>query len=200
MKLIVGLGNPGEKYEKTRHNAGFMVVEQFLKDFEDVDHTVWQNEEKFKSDIAYIDWQPKQGSLEKVILAKPKTFMNNSGMAVSLIKNFYNIKTSDIWVIHDDIDLPVGAFRIRHGGGAAGHRGIESLIASLNDGDFWRFRIGIGRPDKTLSLKGVDDYVLGIFSREQKGKVREFIKRGAKAIESALEKDLQTAMNRFNTK
>lgn len=200
MKLIVGLGNPGEKYQKTRHNVGYMVAEQFLKDAEPIEKTVWDNENKFKSDIAAIDWQPKEHPLERVILVKPKTYMNNSGMAISLIKEFYKIDNNDIWVIYDDIDLPIGSFRIRQGGGAGGHRGIESIIASLGNGDFWRFRMGVGRPDKSLSTKGVDDYVLGTFSREERGKVRELIKRGAKAIETALEKDLQTAMNRYNTK
>lgn len=201
MKLLVGLGNPGKKYEKTRHNLGFMVVEQFLKDFESTKNTVWEKSEKFKSDIAIIDWQPKAGKMEKVILVKPKTYMNNSGMAVSLIKEFYKISTEDIWILHDDIDLQPGALRIRKGGGTAGHRGLDSLLATLGTGDFWRFRLGIGRPEHvSTARKNVDDFVLGEFSDHEWGKIRELIKRTAHAMETALEKDLHTAMNQYNTK
>lgn len=201
MKLIAGLGNPGEKYQKTRHNVGFMVVEQFLKDFESAKDTVWQNNEKFKSDIAMIDWQPKENPLEKIILVKPKTFMNNSGMAIKLIKDFYKIDADDMWIIHDDIDLQPGALRIRKGGGTGGHRGLESMLEVLGGGDFWRFRLGIGRPDQVGDArKGVDDYVLGDFSGHEWGKMRELIHRAAKALETGLEKDLQTAMNKYNSK
>ena len=91
MKLIIGLGNPGVKYERTRHNIGFMVVEKFLKDFEPVKDTVWADEKKFKSDIAEINWQPRHGKEEKVILAKPKTYMNNSGLAISIISQYLKL-------------------------------------------------------------------------------------------------------------
>src|SRR5579859_3744893 len=113
MKLIVGLGNPGKQYEKTRHNVGFMVLEQVLKDFEPTKQTIWNSSTKFKSDIAELEWQPQQGELQKLILVKPKTFMNNSGMAIQLLTNFYKISSEDIWVIHDDVDFPVGSMRIR---------------------------------------------------------------------------------------
>lgn len=219
MKLIVGLGNPGEKYRKTRHNLGFMVVEHFLKDFEEAKKTVWENQVKFKSDIAVIDWQPKHSSLERIILVKPKTYMNNSGIAVNLLASYYKIPPADIWVVNDDIDLPLGTIKIRFGGASAGHKGVESIIGSLGTDKFWRFRIGI----KTLSvhdktnyqedgdtheklkikdkiIKKIDNYVVGDFSRQEMGKVREIIKRGAKAIEVSLEEGLEFAMNRFNTK
>src|SRR3990167_6765145 len=132
MKLIVGLGNPGAKYEKTRHNLGFMVMEGFLKAFTPVNKTVWDNKDKFKSEIAEIEWNSrKKKTLEKVILAKPKTYMNNSGMAVSLLARFYKVAPEDIWIIHDEIDLPLGMMKIRFGGSGAGHRGIESIISAL---------------------------------------------------------------------
>lgn len=206
MKLIVGLGNPGHQYEKTRHNIGFMIAEQFLKDYEPVEQTVWTNEAKFKSDIADLDWQPKQGKLEKVVLAKPKTYMNNSGMAIKVISSKLKVQSSDIWVIHDDIDLPVGSIRIRFGGGTAGHKGLESIMESLGTEKFWRFRMGIGRPvgiqnsEFRVQNKGVEDYVLGVFTASEKGKVREMIKRGSLAIQSALEDGLEVAMNKYNTK
>ena len=207
MKLIVGLGNPGTKYERTRHNVGFMVVEQFLKDFEPVGRTNWLDEKKFKSDIAEINWQPHHGKEEKVILAKPKTYMNNSGLAVSLISQSasWRIPISDIWIVHDDIDLPIGAMKIRFGGGTAGHHGVESIMEKLGTEKFWRFRLGIGVGSQKLgvrsqNLKNVEDFVLGGFSGGERGKVRALIKRGAKAIQMGLEEGLEAGMNRFNTK
>lgn len=200
MKLIVGLGNPGEQYQKTRHNAGFMIIEQFLKDFESTKDTVWTNNKKFKSDIAEISWQPKHGEAEKVILAKPKTYMNNSGMAVGAIAQFYKIDPEDIWVVQDDIDLRLGALRIRFGGGAGGHRGIESLLTVFPNGNFWRVRCGIGRPDETADTKGVDTFVLGEFTHQEHAKIRELIPHAAKALEMGLEEGLEAAMNKYNTK
>ena len=205
MKLIVGLGNPGVRYQKSRHNLGFMIAEQFLKDFEPVGKTEWLDEKKFKSDIATLIWQPRHGKEEKVILVKPKTYMNNSGLAVSLISQYLNILISDIWIVHDDIDLPLGAMKIRFGGGSAGHKGVTSIIEKLGTDKFWRFRLGIGAQNgkwkmENGKLRSVDDYVLGEFRSSERGKVRELIKRAAKAIEMGLEEGLEAAMNRFNTK
>ena len=141
MKLIVCLGNPGERYEKTRHNLGFMLGENFLKDFRNAKDNLWEDSVKFKCDITQIEWQPKHGTLEKVIFIKPKTYMNNSGLAVKLISSFYKINPEDIWVMHDDIDLPLGSLKIRFGGASAGHHGVESIIEHLNTDKFWRFSI-----------------------------------------------------------
>src|SRR3989344_7830679 len=205
MKLIVGLGNPGETHQKTRYNLGFMVVEQFLKDFEPVGKTEWVDEKKFKSDTIALTWQPRHGKEEKVILAKPKTYMNNSGLAVQLITSYYKLPATDIWIVHDDIDLPIGSMKIRFGGGTAGHHGIESIMEKLGTEKFWRFRMGIGvkseRPEaKGEMIKNVEDFVLGRFTGAERGKVKDMIKRGSQAIEIGLEKDLEAAMNRFNTK
>lgn len=207
MILVVGLGNPGEKYEKTRHNLGFMAVEHFLKDFEPVGKTLWTDEKKLKSDIAKIDWQPKHGKSKKVILVKPKTYMNNSGMAVSLISQYFNIPISDIWIVHDDVDLPLGNLKIRFGGASAGHRGIESIIETLGTDKFWRFRIGSGHPlarvpksELKEKHKEVESYVLGKFSKQEWGKAREVIERCSNAIKTGLEEGLEKAMNRFNTR
>ena len=201
MKLIVGLGNPGEKYQKTRHNMGFMVIEQLLKDFEPVGKTIWNNDAKLKSDIAEFIWQPKHGQSEKIILAKPKTYMNNSGMAVYLFTTYYKLQPTDIWIVHDDIDLPLGAIKIRFGGSSAGHKGVTSIIEILGTDKFWRFRMGIkGQNDKIRIIKNVDDFVLGKFTGSEQGKVRELIKRGAKALAMGLEEGLSYTMNRFNTK
>lgn len=205
MKLIVGLGNPGEKYEATRHNLGFIVLDHFLKNFEPVQKKDWEDSIKFKSEIAQIDWQPKDGKLQKVILAKPKTYMNNSGMAVQLIKSFYKVDLSDIWIIHDDFDLPIGSMKIRFGGASAGHHGVESIIAALNSDKFWRFRLGTGESHTRgkiakHKIRAADDFVLNSFGRGESGKVRELIKRADKAIETGLEETLEKAQNRFNTK
>ena len=121
MKLIIGLGNPGEKYINTRHNLGFKIIEQFLKDFQSAKNTLWENSSKFKSEISQIEWQPKHGTLERVILAKPQTYMNNSGLAVKIITDFYKIPADNVWVVHDEIDLPLGSMKIRFGGASAGH-------------------------------------------------------------------------------
>ena len=206
----MGWGNPGKKYEKTRHNLGFMIVEHFLKDFQDIENTLWENSGKFKSDIAQIEWQRRshrsgQASLEKVILVKPKTYMNNSGMAVRLVADFYRVNPSDIWVIHDDIDLPLGAMKIRFGGASAGHHGVESIIEHLGTDKFWRFRMGTGLGNHKSNIKdqkfrNVEDFVLSNFSGSEKGKLKALIKRGVKAIEESLEDGLDAAMNRFNTK
>ncbi len=199
MKLIVGLGNPGEKYEKTRHNVGFMALEQFLKDFEPAKQTTWENNIKFKSDIATIDYQPNFSELQKIILVKPKTFMNNSGMAVALVANFYKIKPEDIWVMHDDVDFPEGSMRIRFGGASAGHRGVMNIIDDLGTDKFWRFRLGIGRPGESQH-SGVEHYVLDTFSHQDHAKVREMLKHASKALLLGLEQDLEAAMNKYNTK
>lgn len=221
MKIIVGLGNPGGKYEKTRHNMGFMVVDKFYKEFSRDKETGWKNNNKFKSEIAEIEWQQakasknKKESFEKVILVKPITYMNNSGLAVKLISSFYKIEINDIWVIHDDVDVPFGGIKIKLGGSSGGHRGLESIISGLGTEKFWRFRLGIGHPrkkeetrvhDKSWTktsrgkLKSVEDFVLGGFALGEFGKARELIKRGVKALELGLEQDLEKAMNRFNSK
>lgn len=217
MKLIVGLGNPGEKYKDTRHNLGFTIVERFYKDFATVNKVNWQDDKKLKSFIATLDWQPKKGKSERVILAMPNTFMNNSGMAVRLLAAFYKILPEDIWVVNDELDLPVGSMKIRFGGAAAGHHGVESIIEHIGTDKFWRFRLGIGIEHAQHNTKvdtdggerhvlakrkipDVPDYVLGAFGTTDKGKIRELIKHGSKALQTALEKGIEAAQNQFNTK
>lgn len=213
MKIIVGLGNPGEKYERTRHNLGFSVVDKFLKDF---GGSVWEDSKKFKGEIAHIEWQKQSRKkvleksterLEKVILLKPKTYMNNSGLSVRIVSDFYKIKPENIWILHDDLDLPFGSLKIRLGGASAGHRGIESIINDLGTDKFWRFRLGIGHPAQKLKIKNqksnlrnVADYVLGGFGHGEMGKARELVKRVVNAIEIGLENGLEATMNRFNSK
>jgi PTH1 family peptidyl-tRNA hydrolase len=205
MKLVVGLGNPGDKYENTRHNVGFMILDHFLKDYSSMIQASWSKNDKLKSEIAVVDWQPKEGKMERVILAKPQTYMNNSGMAVQLIAAFYKIRPEDIWIVNDELDLPLGSMKIRFGGAAAGHHGVESVIDKLGTDKFWRFRMGIGHEGphnehESKPVGDVEDYVLGIFSGKEKGKAKDLLKHGYESLEFALEKGIEKAMNRFNTK
>src|SRR5258708_2654563 len=133
--------------------------------------------------------------------------MNNSGMAIRLITDFYHIPSEDVWIICDDVDLQVGVLRIRFGGATAGHHGVDSTMEALGTDKFWRFRMGIGRPGhmadgeyQMKTHKGIDDYVLGQFSGSEWGKMRELIQRTTNAIECGLEENLETAMHKFNTK
>lgn len=199
MKLVVGLGNPGEKYENTKHNLGFVVLDALLQTLTPVGKTAWKENKKFNSEIAKID---------NLILAKPQTFMNASGMAVSKIAKYYHIEPAEIWVVHDDVDLPLEEVRIIRGRGAAGHRGVESIIKELGTENFVRFRLGIGHPrlrqgfggqaGLESSEKEVERYVLSPFGRGEKGKARRMVKRAIKAIELALKEGLEKAMNQFN--
>lgn len=202
MKLIVGLGNPGLKYEGTRHNLGFIVLDQFLKNYQPIEKTVFAFQPKLKSEISELNWQPQD---EKIILAKPKTYMNNSGLAVQLLTTYYKPLTTNVWVIHDELDLPLGTMKIRFGGSSAGHNGIESIIAALGTDKFFRFRLGIGRSHGHAfigkhMIDKADEYVLDKFSGGEAKRIRALVKRGAEALETALEKGLEAAMNRYNTK
>lgn len=205
MKLIVGLGNPGEKYESTRHNLGFIVLDHLLKDTQSVNKGKWDNSPKLKSHIFITEWQPKEGKSQRVIFAKPQTYMNNSGMAVKLLADFYKVEASDIWVVHDELDLPLGFMKIRFGGSGAGHHGIENIIDFLKTEKFWRFRLGIGQSKHHDELakhnfKNATDYVLENFVGKEKSTVKHLIKRATQALTAALEKDVNAAMNQYNTK
>lgn len=188
MKLIVGLGNPGEKYEDTKHNLGFVVLDTLLQKLTPVEKTAWKENKKFNSLMAKVN---------DLILSKPQTFMNASGMAVSKIAKYYHIEPAEIWVIHDEIDLPLEAIRIIKGRGAAGHRGVESIIKELGTTDFVRFRLGIGHPGLGSSDKEVERYVLASFGRGGKSKARRMVKKAVKAIGVALEKGIEESMQRF---
>jgi len=191
MILIVGLGNPGKKYEKTRHNLGFTIVESLklkVESFSD-----WKYEKKFLTEIS----QGKISS-QRVILTKPQTFMNNSGKSVKkLIKN-YKLKIKNLIVIHDDIDLPLDKIRISKGRGSAGHKGVESIIKEIGTKNFVRFRIGI-KPQRTENKEQkTEKFVLEKFNKEGEKTVKEVIKKTAKAIEFALKEGVEKTMSKFN--
>jgi len=199
MKLIVGLGNPGEKFTYTRHNIGFMVVERLVKDKLPLEQSLkaWKEDRKMSAMICKIG---------DILIIKPQTYMNLSGRAVLRVSSFYKIKTEDIWVVHDDIDLPLGKIRIRRGGASAGHHGIETIIKETGESDFVRFRLGIGKgkldrvhsADHNLHRQDVEKYVVSPFGRGEAGELKKIIKHAVDALNIALDKGLEKAMNRFN--
>ena len=189
MKLIIGLGNPGEKYIQSRHNLGFMVLDELARKVLSLSKTKWVENKKFNSQFIKINPQ--------LILVKPQTMMNASGFAVAKLASFYKIKSRDIWIIHDDVDLLLGKIKIRLGGAAAGHHGVESVIQQLGTDEFVRFRLGIGKPSRREN-KLVEDYVLHSFDNHEVGKLKTTIKKAVKAIKVTLDGNLEKAMNQFN--
>ena len=197
MKLIVGLGNPGEKYQNTRHNIGFMALDVLLEKFEPVQKTFWDKNPDLKSQTKQIKY-----SDTTLLLAKPTTFMNNSGFAVSKVLNYYKINPAQMILIHDDSDLPLGKIRVRFGGASGGHRGVQSIIDVLGTDKFLRLRLGIGRPtDEKLGRrvrKDLDRYVLAPFSAKDRNEIKHMIKEAVKAISKILEKGLEVYMSKYN--
>lgn len=187
MKLIVGLGNIGKEYEGTRHNIGFMVADELAKRW---GITIWKNERSAMC--------AKHRIPEKVFLIKPTTYMNLSGEAVGAFANFYNIDPEDIAVIQDDLDLPCGKLRIRRKGSAGGHNGIKSIQQHLGTGDFPRFKIGIGHPERNASA--VIGHVLHRFGKEEQPLIEEAVKQMADAVELWLKGDMDAVMQEYNTK
>lgn len=195
MFLIIGLGNPGKKYKKTRHNLGFRIIDNLQLTINNFSN--WRKEKKLLAEIS-------EGIIanKKVIVAKPQTFMNLSGKSVKLLTNFYKITSPGLVVIHDDIDLPLGKIRISKGRGAAGHKGVESIINELGTKNFVRFRIGINRFAQNQKLKikkqKLDEFVLKKFSRDEEKIVKEVIRKTIEAVKFALKEDLEKAMSKYN--
>ncbi|MFV0393499.1 MAG: aminoacyl-tRNA hydrolase [Coprobacillaceae bacterium] len=184
MKLVVGLGTPGKEYENTRHNCGFMVIDEIAKQL-----AVEVNQNKCKG--LYVKTKYKG---EDIILLKPQTFMNLSGESVRQCMDFFKIDKEDVIVIYDDLDMPTGKLRLRNSGGAGGHNGIKSLIQHLGGQDFKRIRVGI---DRHPYIKVVD-YVLGKFSKEEQDAITKGISLASDAVLTYIEKDFTTAMNQYN--
>ncbi|WP_408955226.1 aminoacyl-tRNA hydrolase [Natroniella sp. ANB-PHB2] len=184
MKLIVGLGNPGYKYQFTRHNVGFMAVDLLANEY---------NLNLKRKEKKAIVGKLRVGS-EKVILAKPQTFMNNSGQAVRLLADYYNIEIEDILIIYDDLDLELGRFKIKPKGGHGGHNGIKSIFKQLQTKEFSRVKIGIGRPEHG----SVVDYVLGKFSKKEEKELEAVLATICDATKLFLTEGLQQTMNQYN--
>ena len=195
--LIIGLGNPGTKYKNTRHNIGFMAV----------DYLSGANSIKCSNLDFNSQWGRGIICEREVILAKPQTFMNLSGKAVKALSGFFHKKSEDIIVIYDDIDLDLGAIRIRAKGSSGGHRGIESIIEQLGTKNFPRIRLGIGRPrDERQEARGkrsevdVAEYVLSPFSKEEKATLKQVLEMIKDAVDIIVKDGIEKAMNRFNKK
>jgi PTH1 family peptidyl-tRNA hydrolase len=184
--MIVGLGNPGREYEKSKHNTGFRVVDELARRW---NVTTWQN--KMDAQVAQILVEG-----EKILLVKPQTYMNNSGQAVGPLMRWHKLEEEDVYVIYDDMDLPVGRLRIRTTGSDGGHNGIKSLMAN-GCKNFIRFRVGIGRP---LPHHDVIDHVLTPFPEEMLADYADGIKAAADAVEGCLKLGVSKGMNRFNPK
>lgn len=206
MKLIVGLGNPGDKYFGTRHNLGFALVEEYAHK-----HNLgeWKGIKKFKSEVIKVS--------DELILARPQTYMNLSGGAVQSLASFYNggpfrpdvsssaykIAPEDIIVIHDELDLPLGKIKVRLGGAAAGHHGVESIIEKLRTDKFARIRMGIGN-SKTKESEhhrehiSVESFVVEPFSEHERSDVKHMIKQGLKALEILVDEGLGKAQQQYN--
>lgn len=201
MKLIVGLGNPGEKYENTRHNIGFLTLDHLLKKFEPLKESEWENSKKTKSLLKKLDIKKTPA-----LLAKPQTYMNNSGMAVSLLLEYYKIKPEDLIIIQDDLDLPLGKLQVRFGGGTAGHNGLESIIASIATDKFTRIRMGIGKPKLRNQESGIRNpeetkrYVVSHFTETEHKDVRTMIKHVEKQLPLLLTHGMETYMSKYNSK
>ncbi len=184
--LIVGLGNPGAEYAKTRHNAGFSLVEKLAARWK----VNWRNERKFKARVARAERDGR-----RALLCQPQTFMNASGEAVGALVNFYQLPRTKILVAVDDADLPLGEIRLRAEGGSGGHHGLESVEQHLATQAFARLRLGIGRKD---GAREITDYVLDRFDAAETALMEKVLGRAADQAECWLADGIEKAMNRFN--
>jgi PTH1 family peptidyl-tRNA hydrolase len=184
--LVVGLGNPGAKYAKHRHNVGFMVVERFAQA-----HAAPAARERFSGLLN----KAGVGS-DDVLLLEPQTFMNLSGRSVQQTLHFFKLGLPQLVVVHDELDLPYGVVRIKVGGGSAGHRGIASIMECCGGAEFCRVRVGIGRPQSG----SVEGYVLSDFSSEQSAALGDVLERATAALTDIVVRGAQAAMNAHNQK
>ena len=188
MKLIVGLGNPSNKFEYTRHNVGFDVIDLFRHELQ-----LGKNFRKEHHSLVI------EGQLEsnRLLLAKPQTFMNSSGIAVQALVLDYEIPLEDIIVIYDDLNLELGLLRIRRSGSAGGHKGVKSIIESLGNQSFPRIRIGIGQPSQDTE---VIDYVLSRFTSKEREEIEKAEQSAVEALKIMILEGVEPAMNKFNTR
>ncbi len=188
MKLIAGLGNPGPRYAESRHNVGYMVVDELA-------HRWAADMTKYDRDFEGLLGQAYRGS-EVVLLLKPTTFMNLSGRSVAAAFRYYKMTTADLLVVHDDLDLPVGHLRLRAEGSAGGHKGLDDVIRHLSTDAVPRLRLGIGKVHRDVTV----DYVLSRFDADERPVVEAAVSRAADAVETWLKSGLDAAMNQFNRK
>ena len=187
MYLIFGLGNPGSRYQSTRHNIGFMVLEKLAA----------QLEVKLKQKSFDALWNRGKIADINVLLAMPQTYMNLSGNAARKLLAYFKMDISNLIVIHDDLDLPFGKLRLKTGGGDAGHKGLKSITTCLGSADFMRVRMGIGKPsDKSR----VEDYVLQRFDSGETDLLQQIVHLAAEAVADIVKSDMQQAMAKYHTK
>ncbi len=189
--LVVGLGNPGTKYEKTRHNVGYMVVDEIARRY---DFTL--NMEKWDAHSAKEKlWG------ENICFVKPTTYMNLSGRSIAKFRNFYKIENNNILIIHDDLDMKTGRLKMVKGGGAGGHNGIRSLVGNLGTADFYRMKVGIGRPGQNSTHPDfpVEQYVLKNFEGDDKKIINERIDTIVDGLEMFFRDGVSKAMNKLNS-
>jgi PTH1 family peptidyl-tRNA hydrolase len=191
MKLIVGLGNPGKTYAHNRHNIGFQCLNYFARL-----HSIRFDHRQCQ---ARVGIGKVRG--EKLLLARPGTFVNLSGNSVACLVHKHDIPLSDLLVIHDDLDLPLGKIRLRQSGSSGGHKGMNSIIAALGSEDFPRIRVGIGRPqadEQSTSEDAIVNYVLSDFSPQEEALIKPVIARVSEAIDYFLTQGIEAAMSKFN--
>ncbi len=186
-RLIVGLGNPGETYRDTRHNIGFMVLDEVAQRLQ----TSYQPEKRWTAHLARAG---------KTWLAKPQTYMNDSGRAVAGLARYQKIEPAETLVVYDDVDLPLGALRLRLSGSAAGHNGIKSIIATLGTDAFPRLKVGIAAASGRPAGSRMVGHVLGRFTEDERAGLSEIISRSADAVLHSLQHGVAAAMNLFNRK
>ncbi|HWM84977.1 MAG TPA: aminoacyl-tRNA hydrolase [Kofleriaceae bacterium] len=194
MWLIAGLGNPGRKYERNRHNIGFRVVDELCRR-----HDLGPLREKFGGLAA-------AGNIRGVraLVLKPMEYMNLSGFAVQRAMQFHGMEPAELLVVHDEIDLPFARLRLKAGGGHGGHNGVRSIVEQLGSGDFQRVRVGVGRPERQGAEPGqpgqgrVSGHVLADFPAEMDAEVGELVARASDAVEAILDRGIRAAMNDFN--
>jgi peptidyl-tRNA hydrolase, PTH1 family len=186
ISLIVGLGNPGAEYARTRHNAGFLVVEELAARAK----ASWSLEKKFHARVAKTERDGR-----RALLAQPQTFMNLSGEAVSALLNFYRVPLAQLLVIVDDADLPFGEIRLRPKGSSGGHHGLESIEQHVGTPTFARLKVGIGRQDGRREITG---HVLGKFGGEEQSLLEKVLQRAADQAECWVDRGIEKAMNQFN--
>lgn len=192
MKLVVGLGNPGGKYEKTRHNAGFWWLDMIANQA----RATFRRESRFQGAVAKV--ATSGGDLW---LLKPETFMNNSGQAVAALANYYKISGKEILVAHDELDLPPGGAKLKFGGGLSGHNGLKSIAANLGTQDFWRLRLGIGHPrDNAASEREVIDYVLHAPRVEEQDEIDSALTRALAVWPQIIADETEAAMLKLHTR
>jgi PTH1 family peptidyl-tRNA hydrolase len=185
--VVLGLGNPGSEYRDTRHNLGFMVLDELARR---LGARITERQDRGLVGLARHPGEPDR----KVALAKPQTYMNLSGRSAAALLRRYGLTPAELWAVYDEMEIPFGRLRIRQGGSSAGHNGVNSLIESLATKDFPRFRLGIGRPASGDPV----DYLLEPFDRQQREQLPALVELGADAVEAALREGVEASMNRFN--